>query len=73
MFIRVDPNNSNPPNFDVIEINVSLPNLLANIIYNDCSAGPGMMNYIKATYKQSQYVTCNNLANNPLNTDIYEV
>lgn len=72
MFIRVDPNNTNPPDYDVIEINASLPNLLNNTVYNDCSLGPGLMNYDNATFKQSQDVTCNNLPD-ILNTDIYEV
>lgn len=72
MFIRVDPNNTNPPYYDVIEINASLAVLRGNTVYNDCSAGPGLIRYDQANYKETQSVTCHNLPN-PLNTDIYEV
>jgi hypothetical protein len=73
MFIRIDPNNSNPPDYDVIDSDATLAGLLANTVYNDCSAGPGMMRYPRAVYRQSQDVTCSNLPLNPLSTDIYEV
>jgi len=73
MFIRVDPNNSNPPDFEVIDIDASLANLLTNTVYGDCAAGPGPMRYPHAVFQRSQDVTCTNLPVNPLSTDIYEV
>jgi hypothetical protein len=72
MFIKVDPNNSVPPDFQVIDSNATLAGLLATQVYNDCSVGLGRMHLPGAVLKTSQDVTCNNLAVNPLTTDIYE-